>query len=146
MMATENKDRRVGPQHTQRPAVVYLRQAVVPHRRDEDTLAARREALVARASSLGWSRDHIVVIDEDDGRSAHRHRPGFAHLLCEVRLGRVGMIVCTEPSRLARSTADWQTLVQACADAGTVLCFRDRIVEGASLAGELRLLTSAITH
>lgn len=109
-------------------------------------LVAQRNTLVGRALSLGWSREQVMVLDEDVGRSAHGHRPGFEHLLYEVRLGRVGMIVCTEPSRLARSIADWWSLVQACAAAGTLLCCLDRIDDAVSVADELRLLAPAITQ
>lgn len=146
MTTSENDSQAGGPQHREHPAVVYIRQAVMPRPSDAAAVASLRKTLVARAEHLGWPREHIVVIDEDVGRSAHGHRPGFAHLLGEVRLGRVGMIVCTEPARLARSTVDWWTVVRACAEAGTFLCFLDRVVDAGALAAELRSLTLAIRH
>jgi DNA invertase Pin-like site-specific DNA recombinase len=146
MTTTENEKQKVCPQHGERSAVVYLRQAVMPRPSETDALVARRNTLVERALSLGWSREHIMVIDEDIGRSANGHRPGFERLLSEVRLGRVGMVVCTEPSRLARSSTDWWSLVQACAAAGTLLCCLDRIDDAGSIAHQLRWLTSATTR
>lgn len=146
MTTSENDSQEVGPQHRRRAAVVYIRQAVTPRPSDADALAPLPEALVEHAVRLGWPRENIVVIDEDNGRSAHGRRPGFERLLCEVHLGRVGMIVCTEPSRLARSSADWRSLVQACGEAGTLLCFPERIDDAVSLADELRLLTLAIAR
>ena len=146
MTTTDSEKQKVSPQHRERSAVVYLRQAVMPRPSETDALTARRNTLVERALSLGWSREHIMVIDEDVGRSANGHRPGFERLLCEVRLGRVGMIVCTEPSRLARSSIDWWSLVQACAAAGTFLCCLDHIEDAVSLADELHWFSSAITQ
>ena len=145
MMTTENESDKVGRHHRQRPAVVYLRQAVMPRPSDADALAALRETLVARAASLGWSRENVIVIDEDHGRSAHGHRPGFERLLSEVRRGRVGMIVCTEPARLARSSAAWRSLVDACAETGTRLCFLDHIVDAGALADVLHALAAVAT-
>ncbi len=145
MTTTENENQKVGPQHRERPAVVYVRQAVMPRPSETGALTALHKTLVERAASLGWSREQIMVIDEDVGRSANGHRPGFERLLYEVRRGRVGMIVCTEPSRLARSNTDWWSLVQACAAAGTLLCFPDWIDDAVSLADERHLLTPAIT-
>src|SRR5476651_2301302 len=69
--------------HRQRKAVVYIRQStpqqVVEHRESAD----RQYALVQRAVGLGWSKDRVEVIDEDQGHSG-RHiegRLGFQHLL-----------------------------------------------------------------
>lgn len=146
MTTSENDSQEVGPQHRQRLAVVYIRQAVTPRPNDAHALAPLSKTLVERAARLGWPRENIVVIDEDNGRSAHGRRSGFERLLREVQLGRVGMIVCTEPSRLARSFADWWSLVQACGEAGTLLCFPERIVDAVPLADELRSLTLAISR
>src|SRR5471030_2987759 len=55
--------------HLQRKAVVYIRQStpqqVVEHRESAD----RQYALVQRAVGLGWSKDRVEVIDEDQGHS-----------------------------------------------------------------------------
>ena len=80
--------------HRQRKAVVYIRQStpqqVMEHRESAD----RQYALVQRAFSLGWSKDRVEVIDEDQGHSG-RHvegRLGFQHLLAEIGLDHVGII------------------------------------------------------
>ncbi len=145
MTTSANDSQKVAPQHRERPAVVYLRQAVMPRPSDADALAVLRKTLVERTARLGWSRENIVVIDEDVGHSAHSRRPGFERLMREVRLGRVGMIVCTDPSRLARSSADWRSFVQACAAGETLLCCLDRIEDAGCLADQWHCLTSAIT-
>jgi len=56
------------------------------------------------AMRLGWARERIVVIDEDQGQSGRHaeHRQGFQRLLAEVTLDHVGLILALEMSRLAR--------------------------------------------
>jgi hypothetical protein len=66
---------------------------------------ARQYDLVARAVSLGWPRSAIRVIDDDLGLSgaSTAGRSGFAELATQVGLGRVGIVVSLEVSRLARN-------------------------------------------
>ena len=42
-------------------------------------------------------------------------RPGFQRLVAEVGLGRVGLVLGVEMSRLARSCRDWHQLLEICA-------------------------------
>src|SRR5215207_3619608 len=55
--------------HLQRKAVVYIRQStpqqVIDHRESTD----RQYALAHRAALLGWPKDRIEVVDEDQGQS-----------------------------------------------------------------------------
>ena len=86
---------KIGPSQTSRAAYVYLRQssqAQVEHNRES---TQRQYALVTRASSLGWSPQQIVVIDEDLGVSGAGivERTGFARLTAEVALGHVGIVL-----------------------------------------------------
>ena len=117
--------------HWQRKAVVYIRQStpqqVVAHRESTD----RQYALVQRAFSLGWSKDRVEVIDEDQGRSG-RHvegRLGFQHLLAEIGLDHVGIIFGLEMSRLARSNKDWHQLLELCALFRTLLADQDGLYD-----------------
>jgi Resolvase, N terminal domain len=55
--------------HRQRVAYVYIRQSTpgqVEHNRES---TARQYALADRAGQLGWSKQQVVVIDEDLGLS-----------------------------------------------------------------------------
>jgi DNA invertase Pin-like site-specific DNA recombinase len=63
------------------------------------------------------------VIDEDQGRSASssQGRLGFQRLVAEVGLGRVGVVLGVEMSRLARSCCDWHQLLEICALRDTLL-------------------------
>ena len=72
-------------------------------------------ALAERAVALGWARSRVVVIDDDLGVSAATAdaRVGFARLVTEVTMGRVGIVLGIEMSRLARTGRDWHQLLGA---------------------------------
>ena len=50
-----------------------------------------------------------MVIDQDLGHSgaSAADRVGFQRLVAEVGLGKVGLVLGLEVSRLARSSSDW---------------------------------------
>jgi DNA invertase Pin-like site-specific DNA recombinase len=115
--------------HLQRLAIVYIRQSTphqVLHHRES---SARQYALVNHVVGLGWPRERVVVIDEDQGQSGKsaEHRTGFHRLLAEVSMQHVGLIMGLEMSRLARSSRDWHHLLEMCALFGTILGDEDGI-------------------
>src|SRR4051812_23339226 len=55
--------------HWDRQAIVYVRQSSPQQVLENRESTARQYALVDRAAALGWSRDQIEVIDEDQGIS-----------------------------------------------------------------------------
>jgi len=63
---------------------------------------------VERAIELGWPASRVEVIDEDQGRSGSTatYRTGFQRLAAEVGLGKVGIVLMLEASRLARNNSD----------------------------------------
>ena len=72
----------------------------------------RQYALADHAVALGWPRDRVLVIDDDQvlsGRWAEG-RDGFQRLLAEVTLVHVGLILGIEMSRIARNNRDWHNL------------------------------------
>ena len=71
----------------------------------------------------------VVVIDEDQGRSGKSAdgRDGFQGLVAEVGLGRVGIVLGTEVSRLARNNAAWYQLLDLCALTDTLIADSDGI-------------------
>ena len=96
---------KIQPEHLQRLAYVYVRQSSLAQLQDHQESTRRQYELQQRAWQLGWSRERIVVLDADLGHSAsdpQAPRTGFAQLLAEVALGRVGAIFSVEVSRLAR--------------------------------------------
>ena len=96
---------KIKPWHLDRIAIVYIRQSdpQQPVKHPEST--ARQYALVDRAVALGWPRERVKIIDEDQGTSAStaEGRPGFHYLMAEVALDHVGLMQC-----LARRAADRQ--------------------------------------
>ena len=61
--------------------------------------------------------DRIIVIDSDLGQSAATaaDREGFQKLVTEVSLGKAGIVLGLEVSRLARNSTDWHRLLEICA-------------------------------
>jgi hypothetical protein len=93
--------------HRARDAYVYVRQSTLLQARVHTESLARQYDLRQRATALGWPAHQVVVIDEDLGRSgaSAAGRSGFSELVADVGLGRAGIILALEVSRLARSNA-----------------------------------------
>jgi len=121
----------VSDRHLSKLAIVYVRQSSTQQILDHKESRARQYALADYAAALGWPRERIVVIDEDQGRSGRsiEHRPGFQRLLAEVTLDHVGLVLGLELSRLSRSSKDWYHLLEVCAVFGTLLADQDGIYD-----------------
>src|SRR5205823_9610621 len=91
--------------HLDRLAVVYVRQSSPQQVFNCRESRERQYALVEHAVALGWPRDRVVVIDDDQGQSGKsaEHRGGFHRLLAEVTMEHIGLVLGIEMSRLARS-------------------------------------------
>jgi DNA invertase Pin-like site-specific DNA recombinase len=118
---------KIGAQHRARKAVLYVRQSSahqVQHNRESQAL---QYAMRERLAQLGWSE--IEVIDDDLGRSAAGGvaRAGFARMVAEVCLGRVGAVAALEVSRFARNSRDWQQLVEMCRVVDTLLIDQETV-------------------
>jgi len=119
--------------HYEKLAIVYVRQSspqqVLEHRES----AARQYALVDSAVALGWPRERVLVIDEDQGQSGRSAagRLGFQRLLSEVTMDHVGLILGLEMSRLARSDRDWHHLLELCGVFGTLLADQEGVYDAA---------------
>jgi DNA invertase Pin-like site-specific DNA recombinase/methylphosphotriester-DNA--protein-cysteine methyltransferase len=116
--------------HRDRVAIVYLRQSTPQQVGRHQESTRLQYGLVDRALQLGWARERILVIDEDLGRSGgSADRPGFQRLVAEVSLGRVGLVLGIEMSRLARSCRDWHQLLEICALSGTLIADTDGVCD-----------------
>lgn len=132
---------KIQPAHTQRAACVYIRQSTpgqVEHNRES---TARQYALADRACQLGWSKEQVVVIDEDLGLSGSStdKRSGFARLTSEVALAHVGIVLGLEVSRLARNNADWYRLLELCGVTDTLIGDNDGVYHPALFNDRLLL-------
>jgi len=102
---------------------VYVRQSTPWQVIENIESTERQYHLRDRALQLGWPASRVEVIDEDQGRSGSTatHRSGFQRLVTEVGLGRVGIVLMLEASRLARNNSDWYRLIEICGLAGTLI-------------------------
>lgn len=150
---------KVTEQHLSRRAVVYVRQSTPGQVERRAESAARQYALTERAVELGWAPTAVFIVDEDTGRSGASTvgRLGFKELVADVGLGRVGVVLSLEVSRLARSSADWHQLLDLCALTGTLIAdgdglyspghFNDRLLlglKGTMSEAELHLIRSRL--
>jgi DNA invertase Pin-like site-specific DNA recombinase len=132
---------KIKPSHTQRAAFVYVRQSTpgqVEHNRES---TARQYALADRACQLGWSKEQVVIVDEDLGLSGSStdKRSGFARLTSEVALTHVGIVLGLEVSRLARNNADWYRLLELCGITDTLIGDNDGVYHPALFNDRLLL-------
>lgn len=88
--------------HLSRDAYLYVRQSTIRQVFENTESTTRQYALRDRAVALGWPVERVHVIDTDLGQSgATADREGFQRLVTEVGLGRAGMVLGLEVSRLA---------------------------------------------
>src|SRR5947207_14176270 len=114
-----------------RDAYLYIRQSTLYQVANSTESTARQYDLRGRAIALGWSADRIHVIDIDQGHSgaSAADREGFQHLVAEVSMGKAGIVLGLECSRLARNNADWHQLLELCAMTGTLICDEDGLYD-----------------
>jgi DNA invertase Pin-like site-specific DNA recombinase len=126
-----NELRKVQPHHLERNAYLYIRQSSMKQVVENTESTKRQYALRARATGLGWADDRIIVIDSDQGESgaSAAWREGFQRLVTDVGLGRAGIVMGLEVSRLARNNADWHRLLEICALAGTLILDEDGVYD-----------------
>jgi DNA invertase Pin-like site-specific DNA recombinase len=151
---------KISASHLARDAYVYIRQSTQAQVTVNTESLARQYELAGRAAQLGWHPDQVVTIDADLGQSGARSdgRPGFRELVADVGLGKAGIVLGIEVSRLARNNADWYQLLDLCALTDTLIAdtdgvyhpadFNDRLVlglKGTMSEAELHLIRSRLT-
>lgn len=118
-----SKHAKIHSPHLERMAYVYVRQS--SPRQVEQNLESQdlQYQLVNRAQAFGWAEEQIVIIDDDLGKTAvtSTNRQGFQDLVSAVGLGRVGIILVTDVSRLARNCGDWYQLLDLASMCGTLV-------------------------
>jgi DNA invertase Pin-like site-specific DNA recombinase len=136
-----NTASKVTAEHLARTAFLYVRQSTLRQVLQNTESTQRQYALRQRAIQLGWPTDRIVVIDTDQGQSgaSAADREGFQRLVAEVGVGRAGIVLGLEVSRLARNNADWHRLLEICALTGTLICDEDGLYDPADFNDRLLL-------
>jgi DNA invertase Pin-like site-specific DNA recombinase len=122
---------KIRPEHLDRHALIYVRQSTPMQVRDHIASTARQYDLARCADGFGWPKEHIQVIDQDQGRSGASTigRDGFQYLMAEVCLGHVGAVLSLEASRLARSNSDWCRLTEICSLTDTLVIDEDGVYD-----------------
>lgn len=126
-----NGQQKITASHLGRSAIVYLRQSSMAQVRGNTESTARQYALADLAVELGWPRRDVTVVDSDlglSGRSAE-HRQGLRDLVARVCLGEIGAIFVLEVSRLARSSTDFQRLLELARIADTLVIDSDGVYD-----------------
>ena len=134
-----NESLKVQPHHLERAAYLYVRQSSMKQVLENVESTKRQYALRARATALGWADDRVVVIDSDQGESgaSAAWREGFQRLVSDVGMGRAGIVMGLEVSRLARNNADWHRLLEICALADTLILDEDGVYDPANFNDRL---------
>ncbi len=124
-----------------RDAYLYIRQSTLYQVANNTESTARQYDLRGRAAALGWPAGRIHVIDIDQGHSgaSAADREGFQHLVAEVSMGKAGIVLGLECSRLARNNADWHQLLRICAHNDCLILDEDGLYDPASFNDRLLL-------
>jgi len=122
---------KVSAAHLARGAYLYVRQSTLRQVVQNTESGQRQYALRQRAVALGWPSEQVVVIDSDQGQSgaSAADREGFQRLVADVGLGKAGIVLGLEVSRLARNNADWHRLLEICALSCTLICDEDGLYD-----------------
>lgn len=138
-MMRENE--KITVDHLGRSAFLYVRQSTVRQVIENTESTQRQYGLRQRAINLGWSEDQVVVIDDDLGKSAASgsERGGFQRLVAEVGMGRAGIVMGLEVSRLARNCSEWHKLLEICGLSRTLILDEDGLYDPTTFNDRLLL-------
>ena len=141
MMRTDSCHQKVNAGHLKRNAYLYVRQSTIRQVLENTESTKRQYALQQRAIALGWPVEQVVVIDSDLGQSGASavDREGFQKLVAEVGMGKAGIVLGLEVSRLARNSTDWHRLLEICALADTLILDEDGLYDPAHFNDRLLL-------
>jgi len=122
---------KVQAEHLKRDAYLYIRQSTIQQVFHNTESTQRQYALKQRAIALGWPAEQVVVIDGDQGHSgaSAADREGFQRLVAEVGMGRAGIVLGLEVSRLARNNCDWHRLLEICGLTDTLILDEDGLYD-----------------
>jgi len=128
--------------HQQKMAFIYLRQSTMHQVMHNQESTDRQYALKQKALEFGWDPTHIRIMDGDLGQSGSNtsHRKDFKLLVAEVSMDKVGAIFVLEASRLSRSSADWNRLLELCSLTRTLIIDQDGCYDPAQFNDQLLLV------
>lgn len=136
------RETKITADHLKRDAYLYIRQSSPRQVTEHKESTQRQYALRNRAVAAGWPVERIRVIDCDLGKSASiatAVRDGFQQLVSEVALGKAGIVMGLEASRLARKSSEWHRLIELCGMTATLLADEDGFYDPADFNDRLVL-------
>jgi DNA invertase Pin-like site-specific DNA recombinase len=127
-------------------AYVYVRQSSPGQVRQHQESTQLQYRLVERAIVLGWPKERVHVIDDDLGKSgtSSDQRFGFQRLIAEVGLGKAGLVLSLDASRLARNNRDWHQLLELCSVFSVLIADGERLYDPSVYHDRLLLGLSGI--
>jgi len=130
-MIEDTRHQKVRPEHLKRDAYLYIRQSTIQQVFHNTESTKRQYDLRRRAIALGWPDDSVIVIDSDLGKSgaSAKDREGFQKLVADVGMGKAGIVLGLEVSRLARNSSDWHRLLEICALTDTLILDEDGLYD-----------------
>jgi DNA invertase Pin-like site-specific DNA recombinase len=122
---------KIKTQHLERLAGVYVRQSSLHQVRTNTASTQVQYDLRARAVLFGWPRERVAVYDGDLAvrGSVPSERQDFGQLVADVGLGRLGIIVAFDATRLARNNTDWHRLLDMCSITETLVADLDGVYD-----------------
>src|SRR4249920_2784353 len=137
----QDMHQKVKATHLKRNAYLYIRQSTLRQVFENSESTKRQYAMRQKAVALGWPEDRIIVLDSDLGQSGASvaDREGFQRLVTEVSMGRAGIVLGLEVSRLARNCTDWHRLLEICALTDTLILDEDGLYHPAHFNDRLLL-------
>src|SRR5689334_1699729 len=126
-----NPESPVTTAHRAKLAYIYVRQSTAGQVRQHQESTELQYRLVDRAAAFGWPKERIAVIDDDLGKSgaSASGRGGFQRLIAEIGLGKAGLVLSLDASRLARNNRDWHQLLELCSMFGVVIGDGERLYD-----------------
>ena len=137
---------RVTTAHRAKLAYIYVRQSTAGQVRQHQESTELQYRLVDRAICFGWPKERVEVIDDDLGKSgtSSEGRGGFQRLIAEIGLGKAGLVLSLDASRLARNNHDWHRLLELCSLFGVLIADGERLYDPCAYHDRLLLGLSGI--
>src|SRR6266581_3271056 len=132
--------------HRAKLAYIYVRQSTAGQVRQHQESTELQYRLVDRAILFGWPKERVEVIDDDLGKSgaSSEGRGGFQRLIAEIGLGKAGLVLSLDASRLARNNHDWHRLLELCSLFGVLIADGERLYDPCAYHDRLLLGLSGI--
>src|SRR3954453_10982786 len=141
-----NLESPVSTAHPTQLAFIYVGQSAARQVRQHQESTELQYRLVDRAALFGWPKERIEVIDDNLGKSgtSRDSAGGFQRLIAEIGLGKAGLVLSLDASRLARNNHDWYRLLELCSLFGVLIADGERLYDPCAYHDRLLLGLSGI--